>query len=701
MYQVLVNLFLKKSKSILQYSVYIIFIISLIYSYIFNINFKSKYTNENKIYGYITNYIIDGNKLSLDIKTEEKLLCNYFFNSLEEKEEFRKKYKLGDYILIEGNLSSINKNTVFNTFNYKEYLKYERIDYIFNINKIDKIKSNNKIRYKIKNFIIERIEKNINKDYLYTFVLGNSKYIDSNVMDSYRINGISHLFSVSGMHISLLTMIILKIFDRFKFKDIIVIFVVILYMFLTDFSPSILRSGIFFILLLFKKKFNLNMTNSLLMILLFSICVFIDPYIIYKIGFQYSFIISFFLIIFNDVISSTKNEIRKLFIISFISFISSLPITINNFYQVNFLSIILNIIFVPFLSLFIFPITIISIIIPIPYLNNLIDVFEYISLLFSKIDIFVITLCKIKVIYIIIYYIIIYYTMYSIKVKKYKNIIILILMIFIHFLIPYLNNNREVTFIDVGQGDSIFMKLPNNKGNILIDTGGQINYKKEEWKIRNNNYVLSDNTITYIKSLGINRLDYLIITHGDYDHMGEAINLVKNFKVEKVIFNCGKFNELEQDLISVLDKKKIPYYSCIKELSIDDSKLYFLNNSDYGNENDNSSVIYTELNNFKFLFMGDAGVEVEKDLIKKYNLQNIDVLKVGHHGSKTSSGKEFIDEVNPKYSIISVGKNSKYGHPNKEVLNVLENSKIYRTDENGSIMFKIKNNKLQIETCTP
>ena len=110
--------------------------------------------------------------------------------------------------------------------------------------------------------------------------------------------------------------------------------------------------------------------------------------------------------------------------------------------------------------------------------------------------------------------------------------------------------------------------------------------------------------------------------------MGEAINLVNNFKVEKVIFNCGEFNNLEQDLIKVLDKKKIPYYSCIKELNIDDNKLYFLNNKDYGNENDNSSVIYTELNNHKFLFMGDVGVEVEDDLIEKYNLQDIDVLKV-------------------------------------------------------------------------
>ena len=141
--------------------------------------------------------------------------------------------------------------------------------------------------------------------------------------------------------------------------------------------------------------------------------------------------------------------------------------------------------------------------------------------------------------------------------------------------------------------------------------------------------------------------------------MGEAINLVENFKVEKVIFNCGEYNELEKELIKVLDKKKIPYYSCIKELNIDDNKLYFLNNKIYDNENDNSNVIYTELNNHKFLFMGDAGVEIEEDLIEKYNLQDIDVLKVGHHGSRTSSSKNFIDEINPKYSIISVGKNNR------------------------------------------
>ena len=121
----------------------------------------------------------------------------------------------------------------------------------------------------------------------------------------------------------------------------------------------------------------------------------------------------------------------------------------------------------------------------------------------------------------------------------------------------------------------------------------------------------------------------------------------------------------------------------------------------YDNENDNSNVIYTKLNRYKFMFMGDASSTTEHEILSKYNLPDIDVFKVGHHGSKTSSSKEFINEINPKYSIISVGKNNRYGHPNKEVLENLNKSKVYRTGKDGSIMFKIKNNKLKVETCTP
>ena len=180
--------------------------------------------------------------------------------------------------------------------------------------------------------------------------------------------------------------------------------------------------------------------------------------------------------------------------------------------------------------------------------------------------------------------------------------------------------------------------------------------------------------------------------------MGEAINIVENYKVDKVIFNCGDYNYLEKELIKVLEKKNIKYYTCINELNISNNKLYFLQTIDFDDENDNSNVIYTELNGYKFMFMGDASTKTEEEIIKEYDLPKIDVLKVGHHGSRTSSSKEFINTIKPKYSIISVGKDNKFKHPNKEVLDNLSNSKIYRTDRDGSIVIKVKNNELKIET---
>ena len=296
--------------------------------------------------------------------------------------------------------------------------------------------------------------------------------------------------------------------------------------------------------------------------------------------------------------------------------------------------------------------------------------------------------------------IIIYYLCLYIFLKTYKKmyLVVILCLILINKYFYIINPSYYIYYLDVSQGDSSLIRYKNEA--ILIDTGGSVSFKEDEWK-KKKEYHITDSTITFLKSIGVSKIDYLILTHGDADHMGEAINLVNNFKVEKVIFNCGSYNDLEKKLIKVLDKKKIKYYSCIKELNIDKNKLHFLQTKEYDNENDNSNVIYTELNGYKFMFMGDASSTTEKEILNKYNLPYIDVLKVGHHGSKTSSSKTFINEINPKYSVISVGKNNRYGHPNKEVLNNLEQSKIYRTDQDGSIMFKIKNNKLKIETYSP
>ena len=687
--------FMNRLKHILRsrYLFKIIFILSIIYVVVVTkcITYQSKYSvSDNSFIVKILEIKKDEDKISMLVKGKELLKATYYYKNNSEYNDIY----IGDIIEIKGDLKEPSNNTVPNTFNYKEYLYNKKIYFTLNINSIKKIENNTNLIYYIKSIISNRINDITNSSpYLQTFILGDKSYIDDNINNTYRDNGISHLFSISGMHISLISGILFYLIKRISYNNYynygVVITFLLLYTFLLGMIASVIRTIVMYILFAINKLFNLKIKSADLMLFVLVICIIINPFIVYDIGFQYSYIISFTLIVLRDKIKKINNYILKSLYISYIAFIVSFPITIYNFYQVNIISIPLNVIVIPLVSIIILPLSIITFIFP--FLDNilyiLIKFLEFVSINIDKIDFTKIIFAKPNILVIILYYALIYMSLY-----KRKYLIFLILLILFNKCYRYIYPFMNVTFLDVGQGDSILISFPYNKGNILIDTGG----------IYNSSYSIAKNkTIPYLKSMGITCLDYVIITHGDYDHMGEAINLVENFKVEKVIFNCGELNDLEKELIEVLGKKKIPYYSCVKELNVDNNKLYSLNNKDYGNENDNSSVIYTKLNNHKFLFMGDAGVGVEEDLIEKYNLQDIDVLKVGHHGSKTSSGKEFINEINPKYSIISVGKNNRYGHPNKEVLDTLNDSKIYRTDQDGSIMFRIKKDKLQIETCSP
>ncbi len=676
---------MKKLKNILQcnYIFYILLVLSLIYSFIF-INFiilKSEYKDSDKnLYGTVIDYKKSKDKTTIWVKGKEKVLVNYYSDI---------NVSYGDYIYVYGVFKKPKENGNFNLFNYKRYLLSNKINYIVTASKITIIKKNDNVFYTLKNNLLKRIESTSkSKGYILAFLYADKSLIEKDVYTKYQKIGVSHLFAVSGMHVSLISIVLLKLLNKIKERKryIIVSIFLSIYLFLTNFTISMVRATFQFILFFINKSFKLNIDNSNLVLFLFSILVIINPYNIYNIGFLFSFIISFTLIRCSKLIKG--KFIIKSLKISLISFFSSMPVLINNFFEVNFLGIILNIIYIPFVSYILFPLSLVTVLFP--SLDNIlymfISCFEKITDFFSNIKFLSFPICKMNIFLIIIYYIIFIYILKRKKKLIYKIIIVIISLIFL------INNgrivNNEVSILDVGQGDSSLIRLKNK--NILIDTGGNINYD-----------ISKNILIPYFKSVGIKKIDYLVLTHGDYDHMGEAINLVENFKVEKVIFNCGPYNDLEQELIKVLDKKKIKYYSCIKELNIDNNKLYFLQTKEYDNENDNSNVIYSELNVYKFMFMGDASVTTEKEIMNKYNLPDIDVLKVGHHGSKTSSSKGFINVINPKYSIISVGKNNRYGHPNKEVLENLENSKIYRTDLDGSIMFKIKNNELKIKTCSP
>ena len=465
--------------------------------------------------------------------------------------------------------------------------------------------------------------------------------------------------------------------------------------FVTNNAPAVNRAIYFFIINKINKLYNLKLSNIQVLFITAFILLLIDPFTLYDLGFIYSFCISLGIMYYSDKLIG--NFFIATLKVSIIAFLFSLPISSYINYELNISSILINLVFVPWISYIVFPVAIITFIFPVfnPILSILLSITNYLNNLGEFISVFI-NIPKMPLIVAIVLFIL-FLLMKNNKRYLYIALIILGLV----KLSPIINSNYEIYFLDINQGDSVIIITPHQKDVIMIDTGGKITFEEEEWKKGNKTYNLSDNTIKFLKSKGITKIDYLITTHGDTDHLGEAINIVNKLNVKNVIFNNDAYNNLELELTKVLDNKNINYYQNIRALNISNNTLYFLNNSLYDNENDNSNVIYFNIYNIAFLFMGDASTKVEEDLINKYNLENISILKVGHHGSKTSTSKTFIDYINPLISIISVGRNNRYNHPNSETLDILNTRIVYRTDINGTIKFSINKNKFNIKTYEP
>lgn len=665
-----------KLKTLLQYDVFYVglIIFVLLFTFLRNASVKySKFDGTEKVFsGVVDDIKVSEDYYKITVKSKEKVIGSYYSKD-------RLDISLGDRIVFTGTLSEPNNNTIPNTFNYKDYLYNHHIYYLVKIDDIKSVSKTSSVKYKVKNYIIKRCDEFKYSDYFRAFLIG-----DKSQMDDYSLfqkNGVSHLFAISGMHLSLLSSIILFLFKKSRFKWVITIVFLICFSIITNYSASIYRSLFLFIFIYLNKRFDLGLKTVNVLILVLVFLLIINPLIIYDMGFLYSACVSLGLILSNKYMK--RNYFVNLFITSFIAFLFSLPITLYYNYEINIMQILNNMIIVPLVSVIIYPFTLITFIFSFlePILNFFIVLLKFVS---NHLISFNIVVPKVSLGFYLVYYVFIFLFLKS-------NRKMFILLIFIYTLclkvMPFFDDSTYVYYLDVGQGDSTL--IYNRKGVILIDTGGRENIQ------------VSDNTIKFLKSIGKSKIDYLILSHGDYDHMGDASYIVDNFKVSKVIFNCGKMNELEKELANILSKKKILYYSCMQKLNVYDNNFYFMNDKDYGNENDNSAVIFAKIESHNFLFMGDASVKVEDDLLRQYDLNNILTLKVGHHGSKTSSSKSFIDEVKPKYSVISVGKNNRYGHPNEGVLNNLSDSKIYRTDIDGSIMFKIGKNKFKVGTFSP
>ncbi len=661
-----------RSKKIL---VFFILIISLyLIFFLFFYVPTSKYNgNETTITGKILDFKITDDTLKLTIKGQEKIVGYYTIKNAEEKNNIIQTLGYHNQVSLVGKMTIPQENDIPNVFSYKKYLEKKYIHFLFYANKI-KITATNNLLYKFKNKCWQRILKIKDNAYIKAFILGITDDIDK---DLFITNGISHLFAISGMHFSILAFFLNKLFRKRKYSNFGLLFFLWLYAFLASFTPGVLRTVLFITIKTCSKK--LKLSNLKILGIVFLFLLLINPFYLYDVGFLYSFLISFGLLLYAQ-----KKKAKKptFFSISAYCFFLSLPITAMLNYKVNILAIFLSPFASFYVTFFLYPLALLTFLFP--PLSFIFQIFFQPFLWFNKI------MSQIKIGNIIlpkcyfgcwlIYFYLYFKTCFYFN-KKYSIFLAFYLLIIIIF--PKFDSHAYVTFLSIGQGDCTLLISPYQKEVLLIDTGGE--NKPEKGKS-----ITASNIITYLHSKGIWKINTLILTHGDADHAKNTLDLLKDIPINKIYLNLNKLNSLEQEILKE--------HAVFKFSNLDNSffKIQNLNFSKVADENEASLVLKIKFFQYQVLIMGDAPSSVEKKLLS----QDISatILKVGHHGSKTSSDYTFLQKVSPSYAIISAGKNNIYHHPSPETLAKLQKLKIpyYITSQNHTIIFQFQKNNYHI-----
>lgn len=576
----------------------------------------------------------------------------YVYDKVNKVETF-------DILILKGQVKDYSFTTYESQLDFNKYLENNLVFKSLEVES-KKVILNNPIR--IKSFISYLLSKYSEKerDILSLLVFSSSSSSYSSLVYN---NNLNYYLALSSFHIYLVNEFFKKILG-IKLKDQrveqVLLLIDTLFFVLSNYKTSILRLILFkltYYYSTYHKKIYSSRLEQIGLVFLILGTIRVNSLT------DSSFIMVFCLYFYIYYIKEAKNEFslakQKIIFPLFIN-LFLFPLLLINNHKFSLFPMVFSLLFSP-LIIINFILFFLGIILPLTkiqsfFINSLYNIVYY----FSKINLTIYSSRGIYI-FVIVYYIVLFIIIYLIKTGR-KNktfgfniaLITMILSLNIPFENFYL---REVDFINVGQGDSILIR--NKNKSYLIDTGGVIY-----------NDLAINSLIPFFKKEHINKIDEVILTHDDFDHTGALSSLVNNFKVDKIVTN-STFEEINYDNFSL---KNLNVYSDIWE-----------------EDNDTSLVLYLEFKNYHFLFMGDATKKIEEKIMKDNKDLVVDYLKVGHHGSNTSSSEEFIKFYHPKEAIISVGKNNKYNHPSSQVIDTLKKYqiKIRRTDEEGTIKYHI------------
>ena len=606
--------------------------------------------------------------------------------------------------------------------------------------------------YELRMEIIERLEKlcsdnkgifciiNNKNGIIGAIILGDKTDLDSGIKELYSVSGIAHILAISGLHISFIGMAIYRLLRRrfrFLFSAAVSIPVVLSFGIMSGFGISTMRAIIMFILKIIGEVLGRKYDAITAISLAGLVLLVQNPFVVCNSGFQMSFgaIIAIVLILpIVEEILNTDNKIIKVLSANFTISLVMNPILAWNYYELPTFSFLLNIVVVPLMSVVIVS-SIVGIfcscimfgfgkIVIFPGCGIL-ELYTFLCNIINKSSVASIVVGQPKVTIIIVYYAILLVVLFGLKnirtkytrAEKERNIIkketglvlekkakkerrikgqnvklrlaCIVGFLLLNCLIYYIPNpGFYITFINVGQGDGILIHGDNGT-KVMVD-GGSTSEKQ----------VAKNCIVPYLKAEGIGTIDYSIITHTDKDHISGILEIlennnsnrirIKNLVMPDINMKDDTYNELIEK--AKLKKINVLYIKKGDTLSLGKTKIkciYPETTTTASDKNDYCTVLSVKNKTSKILLTGDISKEIEEK-IKDDIEENYTVLKVAHHGSNYSSSEKFLKKVNPKYSIISVGKNNSYGHPGNETMERLrkQGGVIYRTDEKGGITIR-------------
>lgn len=666
---------------------------------------------------------IDGDYLSFTGRIKEtehkinneKIIVRYYIQSKEEKESWLR-LSPPINVLVQGELDEPATNTNFNQFNHQRYLERRKIHWQLKaqeINPINSVKIKSTCIQKIDGIrfrIIRYMDKNFHKkvsSYLKILFMAEGSSVAGEVKESYRALGLIHLFSISGFHISYLARVIQRFFLRMGIShertNIILVVILPLYGLVAGLSVSIFRAVAQKTVKVWSVILNKEMDGLDAWALAMILSLMINPYSIFELSFQLSYSLSgMFILIGKKKWIRELSSLKQSLLLSVLSMLISLPFLSYHFYEISWFTILSNLLFIPVFTYFLFPS--LSIVFLMSFLLSgsvfFIGLNKILALILIKMEMlllgitghfnFSFVIGSLPYLTLLALTFSILYMLKKVEQKK-RPSIFLVLSVFLCVLWNRLSPIGYVLILDVGQGDSILIKEANTRKVSLIDTGGKVPWQeKEEWQERDKKFSIGKNIVVpSLKSLGISSIDRLYISHSHADHMGEIQNISQEMEIKEIAASKETYEDKAfQEQIRGINKNKMVEiqpktthdYPTINTLVLHPIEAY-------KDKNNQSLVLYVKMGEDYWLFTGDIEAEGEKDLIKSFPSLRIDYLKLGHHGSSTSSTNEFINCVQPKKAFVSVGKKNSYGHPSSEVLQSLLDKEIdiYSTAEDGAI----------------